>query len=171
MERQQRPKGKIFLSKIFKREREKMGERHAWCTPWHFSEITQNLLLPRPILSRPHAVAPWHHVSKMVNTPAVHVLTRSQLKTAPMDLSEGERRAGREQWADEEEEVCTGKGWPQFLCVPSVATAVSGSAEHKSHQGELSGTAEETQQRKKVSVCWETLQDSLLLHRICWLLS
>ena len=43
------------------------------------------------------------------------------------------------------------------LCVQSVATAVSGSAEHKSHQGELSGPAGKTQQREKISDFTKTL--------------
>lgn len=55
------------------------------------------------------------------------------------------------------------------LCVLSVATAVSGSAEHKSHQGELSGPAGKTQQREKVSDCTKTLLHNLLGHCICCL--
>lgn len=50
------------------------------------------------------------------------------------------------------------------LCVLSVATAVSGSAEHKSHQGELSGPAGKPQQREKVSAFTKTL----LLNRIAY---
>lgn len=58
-------------------------------------------------------------------------------------FSEGESQAGKKQSEDEvQEEECTGKSRPQ-LCVLSVATAVSGSEEHKSHRGELSGSARE----------------------------
>lgn len=48
------------------------------------------------------------------------------------------------------------------LCVLSVATAVSGSAEHKSHEGELSGAAGKTQQRGRV--CTNSL---LHILRVC----
>lgn len=48
------------------------------------------------------------------------------------------------------------------LCVLSVATAVSGSAEHKSHKGELSGPAGKTQQRERVSAWTKILLHSVL---------
>lgn len=85
-----------------------------------FLTLPQTLLLPRSILSRPHAVPAQHHSSKTVNIPAVHMLTRitvnRQKKSAPIELSEGKNQAGKKQWGHEEEEECTGKGWPQF-CV------------------------------------------------------
>ena len=52
------------------------------------------------------------------------------------------------------------------LCVLSVATAVSVSAEHKSHQGESSGPAGKTQEREKVSECTKTLLHNILMDSI-----
>lgn len=73
-----------------------MGERHAWSTPRHFSDITQNLLLPRSILSRPHAVTAQHHISKTVNIPAVHMLTRITVKKQlPQTSAKGKVRQER----------------------------------------------------------------------------
>lgn len=45
-----------------------------------FSNINQELLFPRSILSGPHAAAAQHHISKTVNSPAVHVVSRISLK-------------------------------------------------------------------------------------------
>lgn len=74
----------------------------------------------------------------------------SEHETAPIDLSEGECELGKKQRADKEEEKEEHrKSLTSVLCVLGVATAVSGSAKHKSHQGELSGTAGKTQQRKR----------------------
>lgn len=67
--------------------------------PENFLTLPQTLLLPRSVLSRPHALPAQQHISKTVNIPEVHILTRITVleKTAPIELSEEENQAGKKQ--------------------------------------------------------------------------
>lgn len=122
-----------------------MGEKDIQSTPWHFSDITQNLLLPTHILSRPHAVAVHHHIQHSCSLHAHHDTQSKQLQWRGKS---GRKKATR-RWS-------AGGGAHRkrsssVVCVLSVATAVSGSEERKSHRGELSGSAGKVQRSKTSS--------------------
>lgn len=108
------------------------------------------------------------------NIPAVHMLTRITVK---------ESSSYRPQWRPESGREAAMRGWrgeggwggggehrkslTSVLCVLSVATAVSGSGEHKSHQGELSGAAGRTREKKVSKHCWTNSSHTLFI--VSWL--
>lgn len=116
------------------------------------------------------------HMQSLPNTTSQRQLTflqftctpGSRLKTSSYRTQSGRKEAMRT-WRGG---GVHRKRLTSVLCVRSVATAVSGSAEHKSHQGGVIGPAGKTQQREKVPAFTKTLLHSYLLqYSICCLLA
>lgn len=94
-------------------------------------------------------------------------------KTAPIVLGEGESQAGKKQRADEEEEECTGKVWPQFcvFCVLPQLYLVQRNTSHikgsyLDRQGRLCRGKRSLPEQKH---CWKT--SSCTAFVVFWLLT
>lgn len=94
-----------------------------------------------------------HHQLKFLEFTSWH---GSQLKIS--SCRPQRRQAGNKEKAIRDEGGVYRKRSTSDLCVPTVATAVSGSAEHKSYQGELCGPTGKTQQRGGKGLCLNKIQ-------------
>lgn len=110
------------------------------------------LTLPKTFSSHNPRGSLAHHQLKFLAFTSWH---GSQLKIS--SCRPQRRQAGNKEKAIRNEGGVYRKRSTSDLCVPTVATAVSGSTEHKSYQGELCGPAGKTQQREK-GLCLNKIQ-------------